>query len=155
MDDTDLNGLDLEGARAYLVDFATNAKMLRKDLATLDAELDTWRKRVTLATEKGMADLVTAAGAKVTELEARRAGIAGEVADVEAKVLRIREKLPGISARERSIDPDQLLAELQLMTGELLGDGSATLEAEMRKLEGDAASDASLAALKAQAEKNP
>jgi len=152
MDDSDLTGLDLEGARAYLVDYSTAAKMLRKDLEALDGELATWTKRIALAEAKGIADLAAAARVKVEELGARRGGLAGELAEVEAKVGRIRSQLPGIAARERSIDPDRLLAELQMMAGTLLGeggtDGAPDLEERMRKLESESAVDEALAALK-------
>jgi len=148
MDDTDLSGLDLVGAKAYMMDFATNARLLRKDIAALDLEIGTWTKRVALAEGKGMAELAQAAKTRLGELEAKRGPLAAEAADIEAKVARIREKLPGIAARERSIDADRLLAELQLMTGELLGDDSAKLEETMRKLETETAVDSALAAMK-------
>lgn len=148
MDDTDLSGLDLPGAKAYMMDFATNARLLRKDLAALDLEIGTWTKRITLAEGKGMAELAGAARTRLAELEAKRATLAAEAAEVEAKVARIREKLPGIAARERSIDADRLLAELQLMAGTLLDDGKPDLEESMRKLETESAVDSALAALK-------
>lgn len=151
MDDTDLSGLDLQGARAYLVDFATSAKMTRKSLDALDAEIATWKGRVELAESKGRADLAEAARGKVAELEAKRVPLAAEAAELEAKVRRIREKLPMVAAKERSIDADRLLAELQLMTGELLGDGAAgeaSLEAKIATLESDASAEGALDALK-------
>ncbi|MEI6875929.1 MAG: chromosome partitioning protein [Spirochaetota bacterium] len=148
MDDSDLSGLDLRGAKAYMLDFVTSGKLLKKDLVSLDAEIRTWGSRVTLAEGKGMLELATAAKAKLAELVARRDGLVAEAAELDGKVLRIREKLPGIAARERSIDADRLLAELQLMAGTLLDEGGSGLEESMRKLENDAAADASLAALK-------
>ena len=148
MDDTDLTGLDLPAAKAYMFEFATNAKMLGKELAGLDAEIQTWTKRIALAEGKGMAELATAAKAKLAELETKRGGLAAELAEIEAKVAGIREKLPGIAARERSIDADRLLAELQLLAGTLLDDGKPSLEASMRKLEEEANVEAGLAALK-------
>ncbi|MEI6389231.1 MAG: hypothetical protein WCQ50_21710 [Spirochaetota bacterium] len=148
MDDTDLSGLDLAGARSYLVDFATSSKLSRKALTALDEELALWTKRVSLAEDKGMAELAAAARTKLSELEGKRAPLAAELADTEDKVRRIKEKLPLVAASERSIDADRLLAELQLLTGELLGDTSARLETEMAKLESEAAVEAGLSELK-------
>ena len=148
MDDTDLSGLDLAGARAYLVEFATSSKLARKALTALDEDLALWTTRVALAEGKGMAELAAAAKTKLSELEAKRAPLAAEIAETEDKVRRIREKLPLVAASERSIDADRLLAELQLMTGELLGDTSPKLEADLARLESEAAVEEGLAALK-------
>ena len=120
MDDIDLSGLDLPGAKAYLLDFATAAKLTRKELEAVEADIGLWTKRVALAEAKGMVELASQARAKAAELESKRGGLAAELAETETKVRRIREKLPMVAAKERSIDADRLLAELQLMTGELL-----------------------------------
>ena len=158
MDDSDLTGLDLSGAKVYLLDFATAAKLTRRDLEALEADMGVWTKRVALAEGKGMTELADQARARLAELESKRAALAAELAETEAKVRRIRERLPMVAAKERSVDADRLLAELQLMTGELLGseagDGSS-LESRMAKLEGEAkageaasAADVGLAELK-------
>ena len=140
MDDTDLSGLDLAGAKAYLLDFATAARLARKELEEIESELELWTRRVGLAETKGMADLAAAARSKVAEIEAKRVSAAAELSDIEGKVRRIREKLPLVAAKERSIDADRLLAELQMMTGELFTDsgGEESLEAKMAKLEAEA-----------------
>jgi hypothetical protein len=56
-----------------------------------------------------------------------------ERTDILAKVSRMREQLPMIKARERSVDPDRLLAELQMMTGELLAEPKVDAELEALK----------------------
>ncbi|HUX40363.1 MAG TPA: chromosome partitioning protein [Rectinemataceae bacterium] len=147
-DDIDLTGLDLPGAKAYLLDFATAAKLTRKELEAVEADQGVWTKRIALAEGKGMAELADQARARLAEIESKRAALAAELAETEAKVRRIREQLPMVAAKERSIDADRLLAELQLMTGTLLGEGNASLDAEMAKLESQASVDASLDALK-------
>ena len=125
-DDTDLTGLDLEGAKAYILEFAVEAKRLEKELAALKADLDLWKGRVALAEGKAMPDLASAARNKVAEIEGRMAALGAERADILSKVEAMRLRLPAIRAAERSIDPDRLLAELQLMTGELLGDDATS-----------------------------
>jgi hypothetical protein len=102
--------------------------------------------------------LVQAARAKVEEEGARIDALEAERAHMRAKIEEMRVRLPMIKARERSVDPDRLLAELQLMTGELLGDeqggGSAAApEAAFAGLEAAAKADRDLEALKRRAEK--
>lgn len=173
MDETNLSGLDLDSAKEYIFAYALDAKRLEKEIAELQAELDKWRSRVKLAADKlaagdqGMTALVQAAQAKVTELEASIASRETERADLRAKVEMMRRQLPIIKASERSVDPDRLLAELQLMTGELLGEqagdplagaegpeggrSAAATAADFAKLEADAKAEADLEALKKRA----
>jgi len=126
MDDTDLSGLDLAGAKEYIFAFVVEVKRMEKEIAAAAADLGLWKGRIGLAEGKGMAELAAAARAKAEEIASKIAAIEAERADLKAKVARMRERLPGIAARERSVDPDRLLAELQLMTGELLGSADAS-----------------------------
>jgi hypothetical protein len=167
MEDDDLSGLDLESAKEYIFAYAVDVKRLDKEIADAGVELERWKARLALAEGKlaagdqAMAALVQAAGAKVAEQSGKIAPLEAERAQLRAKVARMREQLPMIKARERSIDPDRLLAELQLMTGELLGPGgmgdepgarsAAATEADFAKLESQAKADAELDALKRRA----
>ena len=162
MDDENLSGLDLAAAKEYIFAYAVDVKRLDQDIAAAQGEADRWKGRVALAETKlaagdqSMAALVEAARAKAEEAGTKIAALGAERADLRAKVARMREQLPMIKARERSIDPDRLLAELQLMTGELLGgegDGrsAAATEADFAKLEATAKADADLEALKRRA----
>jgi chromosome segregation ATPase len=121
-DDTDLTGLDLAAAKEYVFAFALEAKRLDKDVAAAEAELALWKGRVALAEGKAMAELAAAARAKAEEAAGKLASLAAERASIKSKVEAMRMRLPSIRASERSIDPDRLLAELQLLTGELLGE---------------------------------
>jgi phage shock protein A len=159
MDETDLSGLGLEGAKEYIFAYAVDAKRLDKAIADSLAELERWKGRVALAEEKQPA-LAEAARAKAAEEAGKLASLEAERADLRAKIGRMREQLPTIKARERSIDPDRLLAELQLMTGELFGSaegagegpgGPAATEAEFAKLEAGANADSELEALRRRA----
>ena len=161
MDDTDLSGLDLEAAKEYIFAYAVDVKRLDKEISDAEADLARWRSRVALAEAKlaaapadaSMAALAEVARAKVAESEGKVGSLEAERTELRAKINRMREQLPSITARERSIDPDRLLAELQLMTGELLGDASG--EAEFAKLEAGAKADAELEALKRRSEVKP
>jgi len=164
MDETDLSGLDLESAKEYIFAYAVDVKRLDKEIADRGAELERWKGRVALAEGKlsaaadaSMAALAEAARAKVAEEAGKLASLEAERADLRAKIGRMREQLPMIKARERSIDPDRLLAELQLMTGELLGPegeggrSAAATEADFAKLEAESKADSELEALRRRA----
>jgi chromosome segregation ATPase len=160
MDDEDLSGFDLAAAKEYILAFAVDAKRLDREIAAAQGELELWKGRKALAEgrlasgDQSMAALVQAADVKVEELSGKAAALAAEREELRAKVERMRRKLPMIQARERSIDPDRLLAELQLMTGELLGEGGgpdSAAAAEFAKLESEAKADSDLAALKRRA----
>jgi hypothetical protein len=155
MDDSDLSGLDFAAAKKYILEYAVDIKRYDKIIAAAASELELWSSREKLAEGKGLADLASAARAKAEGAAAKLAALQGEQEKLKAAVARMRLELPRIRGRERSIDPDRLLAELQLMTGELLGDNgssgqdsAAEAERELAKLESQAAADASLAALK-------
>jgi hypothetical protein len=172
MEDENFSGLDLASAKEYIFAFAVDAKRLDRDIAATQGELERWKGRLGLAEAKlaagaaspsdatSLAALAQAARAKVEEGGGKVASLEAERSEMRAKVARMREQLPAIKARERSIDPDRLLAELQMMTGELLDDGpggGGAAEADFARLETAAKADADLAALKRRAaeEGNP
>lgn len=147
MKDTDLRGLNPEAAKAYILDFVTSLKMTERSMDGLKAELDTWLKRVELAAAKAAADLEAAARAKVDELTARYGQLEAERDELKASIQRMREQLPILAASQRSVDADLLLAELQMLTGDLPGDSGQTAAATNERLNALSAEDA-LAALK-------
>ncbi len=122
MDDKEFLALDLEGAKEYMLAYATSMKRYEQDIAAARKEAELWTSRVALAASRGMAELKAGAAAKAEELAAKIAALESERAGLAAELARLRERLPYIKARERSVDPDRLLAELRLMTGELLSD---------------------------------
>lgn len=148
MDVRELANLDLEGAKELMIAFATDAKRIEKEVAEAKQDLARWNSRVTLAESKGMAELAASAKAQVGPLEARIASLQAERASMERDAEQIRQALPGIQARSRSIDPDRLLADLQMVTGELLEPEAAKAEQGIRKLELASGAEDALAALK-------
>jgi hypothetical protein len=144
---TDLRGMAPAAARAYVVGHIASLSAYRKDIAKLDDGIVLWKNRVGLAVSAGKAELESAAQAKLAELESERARLAGEAEDLRAQIEEMKRQLPGLSARMRSVDPDQLLAEMSLALDDVDGE-----KAESRRAEAEAASlsaDAALAALKA------
>ena len=148
MDDQEFLSLDLEGAREYLLAYTTTLKQYDKDIEVIDQDLTLWKGRVGLAEGKGETALAEAAKARIAELEARRQGLADERAGIAGDVVRIKERLPYLKARERSVDPDRLLAELQMMTGALLEPEKAATDREIEATEKDSTANNALAELK-------
>jgi len=126
MDDTDLRGLTPEAAKAYVGEFLTSLKLTDQELARLKEELATWTKRVELAAQKAATDLEAAARAKTAELASRLQQLEAERGELMANIQRMKEKLPMIAASQRLIDPDLLLAELQMASGEALDQTAAS-----------------------------
>ena len=143
----ELSRLDDEGAMQLLFAYTTDIKRHDKDIEALEKEIALWTSRVSLAESKGMAALADGARGQVAQLQARLAELRGSRSELEGDASRIREALPSIKAKRRSIDPDQLQAELSMMTGEALDPGKASLEKELGALEAAQAEDP-LAALK-------
>ncbi|HTX73453.1 MAG TPA: hypothetical protein VMC79_11555 [Rectinemataceae bacterium] len=151
MDDSDLSGLDLAGAKELIFAYAVDIKRYDRELALTKAELELWVGRARLAEERSLADLATAARAKVEAANVKLQTLQSEQDELKAKVGRMRSQLPLIRAKERSIDPDRLLAELQLMTGELLGPDAgagSSVERDIAALEKESAASSALDNLK-------
>ena len=152
MDESDFSGLDFAAAKVY-PGICRRYKALRQEHCRRRERTELWSSRAKLAEDKGLADLAAAAQAKADDAAARLAALQGEREELKPKVARMRQQLPSIRARERSIDPDRLLAELQIMTGELsatprTGLRAPGVEREIAKLAAETAADAALAALK-------
>jgi capsule polysaccharide export protein KpsE/RkpR len=85
----------------------------------------------------------------VDKLQAELDALAGEIAELKAQIQRMREQLPGLAARERSVDPDLLEQELRIALGEdLAGDDKADLDRRFEAAEADAALEALKAKMK-------
>jgi hypothetical protein len=76
--------------------------------------------------------------------------LAAEAAGLRESIERMRRQLPGLAARQRSIDPDLLEQEMLIALGRNPGDEAAVgLERKMAGLEKTAGAADALAALKA------
>jgi phage shock protein A len=141
-DDTNLGGMDYETAREYVLGFMTSLKQVEQELATQRAELETWTKRAELASSKGMAELQAQALAQAEIVAAKLPPLEAERADLASKIEAMRGQLPMLKATERSVDPDALLANLQMATGEYLEPektAARQAEASIRELGADSA----------------
>jgi chromosome segregation ATPase len=128
--------------------YTTDLKRHEKDMEALQKEADMWDSRVKLAEGRGLAELAEGARGQAAQIRAKISEIETAKAELERDASRIKEALPSIKARQRSIDPDQLQAELSMMTGEALEPEKAKLERDLDALSKNESADDPLAALK-------
>jgi chromosome segregation ATPase len=130
----ELSRLDYDGAMNLLFAYTTDIKRHDKDIEALNKDIALWSSRVSLAEGRGLAELAAGARTQLAQLETKRGEIQASRAELERDASRIKEALPGIKAKERSVDPDMLQAELSMMTGELLDPEKARLDRELDAL---------------------
>jgi len=131
----ELSKLDEAGAMELLLAYTTDIKRHDKDIEALEKDRRLWNSRVKLAEERSLAELAQGARAQLSRIEASLSGLAAARDELKLDVFRIREALPAIKARRRSIDPDLLQAELSMLVGEEQGLPAAKLEDEFKALE--------------------
>ncbi|MCE1157750.1 MAG: hypothetical protein LWX23_07805 [Spirochaetia bacterium] len=131
----ELSKLDEAGAMELLLAYTTDIKRHDKDIEALEKDRRLWKSRVKLAEERSLAELAQGARAQLSRIEASLSGLVAARDELKLDVFRIREALPAIKARRRSIDPDLLQAELSMLVGEEQGLPAAKLEDEFKALE--------------------
>ncbi|MBN2551148.1 MAG: hypothetical protein JXB06_00200 [Spirochaetales bacterium] len=119
MRDTDIDFMDFESAREYVLAFITSLKKTQKQRAVAEQELDHWRSRVALADSRGEPILKRSAEQRVAELEAHRHRLLQEELDLKVKVDVLKEKLKTSKIRSSlRVDAEALLAQMQMLVGE-------------------------------------
>jgi phage shock protein A len=145
----DLRGMGVADAKDYIFHHITTLKLTEKKHGELNGEYEKWLSRVNLARSGGKEDLALSAQGEAEKLQAERDALAAEIADLKARIQHMRDQLPGLAARERSIDPDLLEQELLIALGGAPGDdGKADLDRQFEAAETDAALEALKAKLK-------
>jgi phage shock protein A len=145
MEDTDIDFMEFESAREYVLAFITALKKTQKQRAVAEEELEHWRGRVKLADSRGEPVLKRGAEQRVAELEAQTQRLHQEELELRRKVDVLKEKLKTTKIRSSlQVDADSLLAQMQLLVGE-----PDRLSEELRRTEADQA----LEALKKKMEK--
>ncbi len=101
-----------------MISLITTLKKTRAALAEQRQEVEKWSQRVTLAREKGRADLIAQAEQRVQEAEQTLNKLHSEEQEVmrEFRETRAKYKIESMLP-EKSIDPDRLLAALQSVAG--------------------------------------
>ncbi|TXT50900.1 MAG: hypothetical protein FD137_207 [Spirochaetes bacterium] len=147
----EISKLDEPGAIERIYAYATDLKRHQKEIEEMKKALEVWKSRIGLAESKGLLDLAQGAKIQAAQIEAKCADLISAARELELDLEKLKEALPGIKARRRSVDPDALAAELAMMTGEALEPEKAKAERELDALEKKASStgaEDALAALK-------
>jgi phage shock protein A len=147
--DSNLAGMSAAAAKDYILAHITQVKLNEKETAKLEAEAGAWKARAALARSRSESSLASEAENRAETLLGKASALRGENAGLQAQIGRMRRQIPGLAARERSVDPDLLLQELLITAGRNPGgEEDAVLERNFAALEKNAAADAALAALK-------
>ncbi len=119
MDTYDITGLDPASAKQIVVQVITSLKKTKEQRAEVERDLELWRNRVRLASEKGRSDLEAEAQTRVGDLQLKLDSLKAEEHDLESGVARMKRQLKDIENRpQMSVDTDRLLAEMELLGGE-------------------------------------
>jgi phage shock protein A len=136
-------------AGAYILNFISTLKLTEKKREELAEDMAKWKSRLTLARSREKADLAAEAEREVERIRVRDEALAGEIRELRGQIETMRRRLPGLAARERSVDPDLLEQELLIAAGRLPGETDRVrAEEQMRNLEKEDAAGAALKALK-------
>jgi hypothetical protein len=143
-----LFGMNTASAKEYVIGHITSLKLTEKKYEDLSREYEKWSARVELARSRSNEELAQEAAAEAEKVRERRDALGVEIADLKTQIERMRKQLPGVAARERSIDPDLLEQELLIALGYTPGDETETDTARKRRFE-ELDADAALESLKA------
>jgi seryl-tRNA synthetase len=143
-----LLGMNAASAKEYVIGHIASLKLTEKKHEDLSREYEKWSSRVELARSRNNEALAQEAAAEAEKVRERRDSLGAEIAELKAQIERMRSQLPGVAARERSIDPDLLEQELLIALGYTPGDEPGTDAARKRRFD-ELDADAALEALKA------
>jgi phage shock protein A len=142
--------MNVSDAKDYIAQYATTVKLSEKQREEYAAEVARWESRISLARSKGAEELALQAEKEADRARAKQAALDMEIADLKGKIEHMRRQLPGLAARERTVDPDLLEQELLMAAGYLPGEEEkAAVDSSFKALEQNASADDALAALKA------
>jgi phage shock protein A len=144
-----LLGMGAAEAREYIAGHIASLKLTEKQYEELNRDCEKWSARVELARSRNNEALAAEASVEAEKQRERRDALGAEIAVLKRQIERMREQLPGLAARERSIDPDLLEQELLIALGHTPGDGTVTEESARKRRFEELDADAALEALKA------
>jgi len=147
-----LAGMSAAEAREYILSFIITLKLTEKEIANHEDMADRWKRRIELARFRGRDELLAEAESEAEKINARLAELRNEKLSLTESIAAMQRQLPGLSARERSIDPDLLEQELLLALG-TTGEDDGT-ESAFRELEKNNRADAALEELKNKLKEN-
>jgi phage shock protein A len=149
--DEDLSGMGAVEAKEYIFHHITTLKLTEKKQGELVQEHEKWLSRVNLARSRGTEELALAAQGEADTIRTELSAVETEIADLKARIRRMRDQVAGLAARERSIDPDLLEQEMLIALGGTPGEeAKPDLERRFQAAETDAVLEALKAKMKDQ-----
>jgi phage shock protein A len=145
--DSSLAGMSAEAAKEYVFGLITSLKLAEKEIQSMEDEAAKWKARLDLARSRGAEDLLREAEKEEAGTLSKLAALREEARDLKDHIAETRRQIPGLAARQRSIDPDLLEQELLSALGRT--EEETGTERAFRKLEQEGAAGAALEALKA------
>jgi phage shock protein A len=136
-------------AKEYILNFITTVKRNEQQGQNLKIEQKKWETRIQLAQNKGSPDLAAEAEAARQRVIRQIQDLEDENTELKTQIQAMIHQLPGLAARERSIDPDVLEQELLMAAGCMPGDEEKLRdERNFAVLEREAAAESALRELK-------
>ena len=132
-------------AREQILALCATVKLTEKEIRSREEELGKWKERIDLARSKGRDDLAAEAEKETEKLNTKLAELRDEEQGYKNEIESLRQQLPGLAARERTIDPDLLEQELLMALGRT--EEEAATEKAFSELEKESAADKAKAAL--------
>ena len=145
-DSIKLDGMSAAAAKDYILSLITTLKLTEKEIHSLKEEAAKWKGRIELARSSGKNDLAFEAEKEAERVEKKIVGLCEEEKSLKNQIEDARRQLPGLAARERSIDADLLEQELLIALGQT--EEEAETDRAFKKLENEAEADSALQALK-------
>ena len=145
-DSIKFDGMSAAAANEYIRSLITTLKLTEKEIRSLEEEAAKWKGRVELARSGGKSDLAFEAEKEAESADKKIVGLREEEKSLMNQIEEIQRQLPGLSARERSIDPDLLEQKLLMALGKM-GEETDT-EKAFEILEKESFANAALQALK-------
>jgi len=108
-DSIKIDQMSAAAAKDYIFALIAALKLTEKEINSLKEDAAKWKGRVALARSAGKDDLASEAEREAGKAEEKLASLLEEKKTLEDQIEAARRKLPGLAARERSIDPEEVL----------------------------------------------
>lgn len=117
-DDFDLEGLSVAEARAYVAEFIMSLKTVQRQRDEASNELELWKKRVRLATERGETALAREALAQAEDAHRKFVKLRNEERELDFKVGELKNRLVKVQNEpQMSVNAEALLSQLEGIVG--------------------------------------
>jgi phage shock protein A len=151
-----IQGMSVKEAREYILRFITTTKLNERQIQNLKTGQEKWETRMRLARTRDSPGLVSEAEAAYQRITRQIQDLENENTGLKTQIRTMIRQLPGLEARERSIDPDILEQELLMAAGHMPGDEEKPREErEFTALEREALAESALRELKQKMRQTP